>query len=167
MKKHLFLTGFMGAGKTSVGRPLANAMHLPFLDLDQIIVETSGRQIPEIFKTDGEAFFRDLETDCLLQLTAADPAVISTGGGIIGRSENRNFMHANGTVVYLSAEWETLRQRIGDPASRPLARSDDGWMTTQRLWLERCPLYEQADLIIKTDNRTIPEIISEIIRYAE
>ena len=157
----------MGAGKTSVGRPLANAMHVSFLDLDQMIVETSGRQIPEIFEEDGESFFRDLETECLFSLSAATPAVISTGGGIIGRAENRKFMHANGTVVYLSAEWETLKHRIGDTSGRPLARSDDDWTTTQSLWKQRCPLYEQADIIVKTDNRTIPEIISEILRYAD
>lgn len=167
MNKHLFLTGFMGAGKTTVGQLLADEMNLSFVDLDQKISEVAGKSISEIFSDNGESFFRDLESRCLRALAAVQPAIVSTGGGIITRLENRDFMQAHGDVVYLAAEWSSLVQRIGDSTDRPLARDEDDWSSTRALWLARCPLYEQADITIKTDHRSLSEIISEIKSYAE
>ena len=76
-------------------------------------------------------------------------------------------MHDRGLIIYLSAEWETLKQRIGDTDGRPLAQSENDWSTTRDLWLERCPLYAEADVIIKTDHRSITEISREIKFHAE
>jgi shikimate kinase len=162
MGKHLFLIGFMGAGKTSVAQAMAADLGAPVVDLDQNIVELAGKSIEQIFHDDGETVFRDYESQALRSLKDSLPSIVSTGGGIVGRSENRSFMHDHGTAVYLSAEWETLKQRIGDTAGRPLAQSNNDWSATKDLWLERCPLYAEADLIVKTDHRTIAEIICEI-----
>lgn len=167
MNKHLFLTGFMGVGKTTVGQALAAQLHVSFVDLDHLIAETAGKSIPEIFADEGESEFRALETACLYTMTELKPAVVSTGGGIVGRDDNRVFMQKNGRVVFLSAEWETVKQRIGDTTGRPLADSDQDWQATRDLFDQRQPLYVQADLVIQTDHRTIQDIVHEIMPYAE
>ena len=167
MNKHLFLTGFMGVGKTTVGQTIASDLSVPFVDLDLRVVEVAGKSISHIFSCDGESVFRDLESAALFELSDSPPSVVSTGGGIIGRHQNRSFMHDHGLVIYLSAGWETLKQRIGDTDGRPLAQSENDWSTTRDLWLERCPLYAEADVIINTDHRSITEISREIKFHAE
>ena len=162
MKKHLFLTGFMGSGKTTIGQSLANALNQHFVDLDSLIIETVGKSIKTIFTEDGEDVFRGIETSCLCSLADLMPSVVSTGGGVIGRAENVKFMHDNGTLVYLSAEWPTLEQRLAGSTDRPLANSENGWSTTKELFIKRCPLYGQADITITTDEKTVQEIVDEI-----
>ena len=157
----------MGAGKTSVGQALAAELDLPYVDLDQKIVALAGKSIPKIFHDEGESVFRDLESSVLFDLSGSPPSVVATGGGIIGRSENRAFMFKHGTVLYLFAQWETLKQRIGATAERPLAQSDQDWIATKELLSARSPLYEQADIIIVTDHRTIPDIVTEIRSHAK
>ncbi len=157
----------MGAGKSSVGSVLAGELGVPFVDLDLQISEQAGKSIPLIFSEEGELVFRDLESFCLRSLSDKSSSVVSTGGGIIGRIENRTFMQKHGFVVYLSAEWETLKQRIGDTGGRPLAQPDDDWTSTRQLYRDRCPLYKEADLIISTDHRSILDIVNEISRYAK
>lgn len=167
MRSHIFLTGFMGAGKSSVGFALAQALTLPFVDLDNLIVDAAGKSIKSIFSDAGESVFRDYESRCLNRLLNTTKSIVSTGGGIVGRIENRIFMQDNGTTVYLSAEWPTLQQRLDGSADRPLADSGGNWATTKTLFLERCPLYEQADLVIKTDQRTVQEIVDEIRNHTK
>ena len=162
MNKHLFLTGFMGAGKTTIGQSLAYALKLQFVDLDCLIVETVGKNIKTIFSEDGEDVFRDIETSCLCSLVDLMPSVVSTGGGVIGREENIKFMHDNGTIFYLSAEWPTLVERLAGSTDRPLANSENGLSTTKELFIKRCPLYGQADITITTDEKTVQEIVDEI-----
>lgn len=157
----------MGAGKSSVGLVLAGELGIPFVDLDLQISKLAGKSIPLIFTEEGELTFRDLETACLRSLSNTTPSVVSTGGGIIGRLENRTFMQNHGFVVYLAAEWKTLKQRIGDTGGRPLAQSVDDWTATRQLYLDRCPLYQEADLIVSTDHRSILDIVNEISRYAK
>ena len=157
----------MGVGKTTIGHVLAADLDLPYVDLDYLIVKTVGKSIKAIFSEDGEAAFRDIETNCLRQLSAAVPTVVSTGGGILGRQENRAFMQGSGTTVYLSAEWTTLKQRLEGTTDRPLVDKDKDWAVTRELFLQRCPLYEQADLVVKTDHRSVQEIVDEITKYAQ
>jgi shikimate kinase len=167
MKNHLFLTGFMGAGKSSVGQAVAEDLDIPFVDVDLHVVEYAGKNISQIFKSEGEAEFRRMESLALFALSGSLPAVVATGGGIVENVKNRKFMHENGVVIYLSAVWETLKARIGDPSGRPLALADDNWSSTKLLWQKRCPLYEEADVIIKTDGKTINNIVNEIKYYAK
>ena len=167
MNRHLFLTGFMGAGKTTVGQALADNLDMLYVDLDALIVESVGKSIKSIFSEDGESAFRDVETSCLKSLSGTASAVVATGGGIVGRLENLKFMQNNGTTIYLSAEWNTLKQRLEGTTDRPLIDKDNNWVATKELFLGRCPLYEQADLVIKTDQRTVQEIVDEIRKYAQ
>jgi shikimate kinase len=167
MHKHLFLVGFMGAGKSTVGQSIATELAVPFVDLDLQVALDAGKSITKIFSDDGESVFRGFESAALHTMLGSTPSVISTGGGLIARSENRAFMHNHGTVVYLSAEWETLKHRIGDTTGRPLAQSGNDWSATKDLWLDRCPLYEEADIIVKTDQLTITQIITEIKSHAK
>jgi shikimate kinase len=167
MNRHFFLTGFMGVGKTTVGQTIAAELGVPFVDLDLRVVEVAGKSISQIFSCDGESVFRDLESAALIELLDSPPSIVSTGGGIIGRQENRSFMHNHGIVIYLSAEWETLKHRIGDTTGRPLAQSGNDWSATKELWLDRCPLYAEADIIVKTDQLTITQIITEIKSHAK
>ena len=157
----------MGAGKTTIGQALADNLDMPYVDLDSLIIMTVGKSIKTIFSEDGESAFRDVETSCLRSLSNAAPTVVSTGGGIVGRQENRAFMQDIGTTVYLAAEWATLKQRLEGTTDRPLVGKDNNWAVTKELFLGRCPLYELADLVIRTDQRTVQEIVDEIKQYAQ
>ena len=90
------------------------------------------------------------------------PSVVSTGGGVIGRDENVQFMRDNGTLIYLSAEWSTLKQRLAGNKERPLASSENDWSTTKELFIKRCPLYGQSDITVMIDEKTVQEIVDEI-----
>lgn len=162
MNQHIFLTGFMGAGKTTIGQSLATALNLQFIDLDCLIVETTGKSIQSIFSEDGEVVFRNIETSCLFSLADLKPRIVSTGGGVIGRNENVKFMRDNGIIIYLSAQWPTLKQRLAGNTDRPLASSENDWSGTQELFFKRCPLYGQSDITITTDEKTVQEIVDEI-----
>ncbi len=157
----------MGAGKSTVGLAVAHALSLPLVDLDALIVEVAGKSIKSIFYDEGESSFRDYESNCLSSLSNIAPSVIATGGGIIGRNENRTFMRDSGTTVYLAAEWATLQQRLEGTNDRPLAGSGVDMATTRALFLDRCPLYEQADLVIQTDQKTVQEIVDDIRNYTQ
>jgi shikimate kinase len=143
----LFLIGFMGVGKSTLGRTLARMTGAELVDLDALIMEQVGLSIPEIFSRFGEETFRRHETAALLSLAQGPPRVVATGGGVVGRAENWTCMRQQGVVVYLQAGWEVLSRRIGDGAGRPLAQGAER-ERLQQLWRQRLPLYEQADLIV-------------------
>ncbi len=161
-ERNIILIGFMGSGKSTVAEVL-HGMGFNCIDLDALIVERSGRTIPEIFARDGEGVFRDLETEALRSLAGLRRAVVSTGGGIVGREENWILMKALGTIVYLQAGWETLRTRLAAGEGRPLADKSD-WSKVEALWRRRLPLYEKADLIVDTDDRTPEEVAERIMK---
>jgi shikimate kinase len=164
MNKHLFLVGFMGAGKSTIGLPLAQKLQCKFVDLDAQIVCRAGKSIAEIFAQDGETVFRDFESRLLEEISTGPVSVVATGGGVVGREANYDCMRRYGTIVYLQASWETLKTRIGSGAGRPLAgNTDNGWTRTHDLWLQRIPLYEQADLIIPTDGYSVHTVIESIL----
>ena len=162
-RSNIFLTGFMGAGKSSVGRRLAQRLDYRFADLDQLIVTREGRSIAEIFDARGEGYFRDCEAAVLAGQAATERTVFATGGGIVGREENRAVMKRNGTVVYLRASWPTLERRLARSSGRPLADPQQGWDKIRQLWHSRLPWYEEADLVIDTDQLTGPEVVRAII----
>jgi shikimate kinase len=166
-KKSIVLTGFMGAGKSTVGRSLAKLSGLPLVDLDALIVQQQGDTIPSIFADQGEAAFRRYETEALRSLSDACPIILATGGGIVGHQENWQLMRRLGSVIYLRANWQTLRARLAGSTDRPLATAERSEADVKNLWQQRIPLYEQADLIVDTDCRKVDEVVREILTKAK
>ncbi len=164
---NIVLVGFMGAGKTTVGRALARLTGRRFLDLDAWIVRQAGRSIETIFASEGEDFFRRLETEALASLASEKGMVLATGGGIVVRKENWPLLRSLGKVIYLKTRPETLRERLGDGAGRPLARSGSGWEGVAALLEKRLPLYAQADLVVDTDASPPEEVARSIWRQLE
>ena len=157
------LTGFMGSGKSTVGRLLADALGCPFLDLDDLIVKKAGKSIPDIFAQDGEPAFRRLEARLLRQTVekyAETTAVLALGGGAVMTPASAALLHEKTVCIYLRATLDTLLQRLaGETAGRPLA--DDAMAA--RL-AEREPIYEEtAHVIIDTDGLSPDEVADEII----
>jgi shikimate kinase len=157
------LLGFMGAGKSSVAPLLAQQLGMQVLDLDSIMLKSSGlTSIPEIFRTLGEPAFRDLETSTVVSVRDAQNVVISTGGGVIGRPENIEALKAHkGICVLLHAEFAQLMQRIPNCGERPLLQDP---VRAEALYHQRQPLYRSyADFIVDTDSKTIEQVCSEVV----
>lgn len=159
----IFLTGFMGSGKTTVGRALASRLGQEFVDLDERITEEIGGSIPEIFTYAGEKAFRFLESEALSSIAAREEKyVVATGGGLPVDPLNRTLMKSCGIIVHLRARFETLKKRVSDPSGRPLWNDD-----AQELFKARQIAYEDADIIIDTDEKTPHEVASEICSKIE
>lgn len=141
----IFIAGFMGTGKTTNGRRLADRLGLEFADTDEVVQVLAGKSIPDIFEQDGEAAFRELETEALRAVLRGPRAVVSTGGGILLRPENTALMRSAGPVICLSARPETILRRTSRRGDRPLLRSSDPLATIRSLLDERRPLYDRAD----------------------
>ncbi len=161
---HIILIGFMGAGKTSVGKELSKALHAAFLDTDEWIERQQGKTINEIFDAYGESYFRDLETETLRQLqNMRKRCVIAVGGGLPVRPENRRILKELGTVFYLKARPETLTERLGGDATRPKLRGGDLRQKIDELMEARGEIYEDAAAReVETDGKTPEEIVKEI-----
>jgi shikimate kinase len=153
----------MGAGKSTVGRLLAELMQCLFFDLDEMIVDREQRPIRSIFTTDGEVYFRDCETAVLHALDLHHTAVYATGGGIIMREENRKVMRNQGRIIYLKSTWLTIQKRLQSSTERPLVDREKGWDDVKALWLQRQPFYEDADLVVETDGLTPTQVAQRIV----
>lgn len=162
---NLVLVGFMGAGKSTVGRELERLGGFRLVDLDALIVDLAGRSIPEIFASEGEEQFREYEAAALRSLDGAHRAVIATGGGIVGRAENWPVMRRLGPVVYLRATWATLQQRLAGSKGRPLADAGQELSRVEELWRRRLPLYEKADICVDTDGLTASAVARIVLLY--
>lgn len=162
--KNLILIGFMGAGKTTVGKLLAKEKGMNFVDTDERISAEQGKSIPDIFAEYGEPFFRDLETDLLRRMqTDTGHAVISVGGGMPVRKENRELLRSLGCVIYLSATKQTILGRVQSDGSRPMLNGDDLEKKVEELMRAREHLYkEAAHLDIRTDGRNVHQVIQII-----
>ena len=160
----IVLTGFMGTGKTEVGRRLARLLGRPFVDTDDLVAATAGRPVTEIFAAEGEPRFRALERSAVEQACAVPEAVIATGGGTVLDSENRRRLAGAGPIVCLSARPEDILRRVGDPADRPLlagARHDRlGRIRT--LLAERAPTYALAAHIVDTTGLTLDQVVERV-----
>lgn len=143
-RENLVLIGFMGSGKSSVGRLAARALGFQFVDTDQLITEKTGKQISEIFQTDGEAAFRALETNVLEELSSRVHCVISTGGGAVLSANNRSLLREIGFVACLGASEEVLFERVSRNSKRPLLQTADPRATMAKLIEARSPLYTET-----------------------
>jgi shikimate kinase len=162
LSKNIYLIGFMGAGKTSVGRILAEKLRLEFCDLDDLIESECGKTISRIFSEHGEAFFRDLETEKLRSVSKNSGQIVATGGGIVLRQSNWKIMKDGGLTVYLKASTDVLWNRIKDDTSRPLLQVEKPFEKVRELHSMRMLIYEKADLMIDTENRS-PENVADYI----
>ena len=159
----IVLVGFMGAGKTSVGRELASRLACRFVDLDEVIVAREGRSVADIFTELGEAYFRQAETRELDRLLreAERPLVLSLGGGAFMAEANRAALRkAQAVSVRLAAPVEELHRRIGDAPERPLARDGDKF---KALYEQRQQVYSLADLTVETLDKAIDQVATEIL----
>lgn len=155
---NVVLVGLMGSGKTSVGRVAAQSLGFEFVDTDQMIIESAGKSIPEIFADEGEEGFRRRETEALASLAGRERLVVATGGGVVTRPENHPLLRRLGFVVWLNADVGTLCRRTAHSQDRPLLREGDPEKTLRRLLAERAPLYEQvSDFKITTDDLSLPD----------
>lgn len=162
ISKNIYLIGFMGAGKTSVGRILAEKLQLDFCDLDELLEAECGKTISRIFSELGEDFFRELESKELQSVSKNSRQIVATGGGIVLRQSNWKIMKEGGITVYLKASTDVLWNRIKNDTSRPLLQVEKPFEKARELLSLRMPLYEKADLIIDTGNKS-PENVADYI----
>lgn len=162
--KNIFLTGFMGAGKTTVGRILARKLGWRFCDADKVIETMAGKAVSEIFSAQGEEYFRDLESETLASLSGKTKQVIATGGGAVVREENREAMKKGGVTIYLKAPVSAIWERVRHSKTRPLLDVDNPFDAAEELLRKRAPVYETADITIDTEKLTPEEAASEIMK---
>ena len=162
--KNIFLIGPMGAGKSAVGRQLARALHLTFMDSDDEIESRTGVDIPFIFEKEGEAGFRKREAAAVDDLTKMDGVVLATGGGAILDPESRSRLGGRGFVIYLYTSADQQYARTSKGRERPLLEDGDRREILEKLLADRDPLYrEVADLVVQTDGRKVHSVAKEII----
>src|SRR4051794_11559569 len=160
----IVLVGFMGAGKSSVGRVLARITGLPRFDTDEMVRAHFGLAITEIFDKHGEEKFREAETEVLRELAGKGAVIIVTGGGMVLRQGNRELLQALGAVIHLSADEETLFARISRRRTRPLLRTDNPRQTVSDLLAARLPLYQEiADAEVNTSSLTHEQVAGRIL----
>lgn len=160
---NITLTGFMGTGKTTVGKELARRLDWTFVDTDRLIESSAGKSIPAIFSQHGEAVFRRLEQRAIAQVTRNDEQVIATGGGAFVDPRNRSRLRAMGPVVCLTATPKTILQRVGPSlARRPMLHDGKPTERIQQLLRQRAAAYSKADLLIDTSRLTIEGIVERI-----
>ena len=163
--RRVFLVGPMGAGKTTIGRLLAQHLELDFLDTDQEIERRTGADIPWIFDVEGEAGFRDREQRVIEDLTTRDGIVLATGGGAVLRQENRSALANRGEVIYLHASLEQQLKRTERDRNRPLLQVEDPESRLRELMAERDPLYREiADHVIETDGLAARTVAKQLCR---
>ena len=162
---NVILIGFMGCGKSTVGIKLSYRLRRSLLDTDKIIEKEENRTISDIFVTDGEGYFRDLETQCLKKLIQTEKnQIISVGGGLPIREENHTLLKELGTVVYLRAKPETIYERLKHDTTRPLLQGENPQEKIRTLMGQRAAIYEKtADVIIDVDVKDFDTILDEIV----
>lgn len=164
MNKNIVLVGLSGSGKSTLGNILSSLSGYALVDTDAIIVKLQNRTINNIFETNGEEFFRTLETQVSKEISAFDKQIISTGGGIVLKEKNLEYLKQNGVVFYLKTSVNTLLKRLEGDNTRPLLKTDDVKKKLENMLEIRGKLYEKADVTIETDKLTPEETAKEILR---
>ena len=160
---NLALIGFMGTGKTSVGRLIADQLHFDYLDTDELIQTHTGRTIADIFKTDGEPAFRALEKKVVGELASHKKTVIATGGGLPTDATNLASLKTHALVVCLWASPEKIWERVRNQGHRPLLQDPDPQKKIRELLAAREPFYRQADVLLNTELRSVREVAQQIV----
>ena len=164
-KDNIVLIGFMGSGKTTFGKALAQKLNMSFLDTDAYIEEQAGKPIAKIFEEDGEEYFRRLETEVLIRLRdTVSNTVFSTGGGMPLRNQNARLLKEIGRVYYLTAANQVIYDRVKDDSNRPLLQCENPYERICMLMKERAPLYEKAaDVLVDTNSTDIEDVCGRIM----
>ena len=163
--QNIILIGFMGSGKTTVGKILAKRLNVEMIDTDKWIEKKQDQTIKEIFHNHGEDYFRKLETEILKTLCNSNVMrIVATGGGLPLREENQELLAKMGEIVYLKADAGTIYERIQNDKNRPLLQTPDPKQKITELLGLRTPIYEKiAEIIIETDNKPLDQIVDEIL----
>ncbi|QFU17843.1 shikimate kinase [Microvirga thermotolerans] len=162
--RSLVLVGLMGAGKSTVGRRLAQKLGLPFRDADHEIEEAAGMSIPDIFAIHGEEHFRDGERRVIARLLQEGPMVLATGGGAFMNAETRAAIRAAGVSIWLKADLDTLMRRVRRRATRPLLQNPDPEGTMRRLMEVRYPVYAEADVTVYSHEAPHDRVVADIVQ---
>jgi shikimate kinase len=171
MKQIIYLTGFMGSGKSTIGPILANALGWDFYDLDRVIEKRTGKKIREIFEQDGEIFFRRIETETLKEISNYDKTIISLGGGTIASEENIKILKTSGKLFYLKMSMEAAYRRLKYKRDRPALKNTSEDFSKEELMNKidelmkaRMNYYEQADFTIDTDKSSVGKTVDKIVK---
>jgi shikimate kinase len=160
----IFLVGFMGAGKTTVGKALAEILNYQFIDLDDLIQAATGKTVPDIFAELGEPYFRKCETDMLQACKTLEKTIIALGGGAYVSAENRKIIQGLGPAIWLDCPLAVIISRINFDGSRPLARGED---ELSKLLAQRMPAYARADYHVDVGDKEVEEVVEAIIRLLQ
>ena len=161
---NIFLIGFMGAGKSMIARTLQRELGFPLVEMDERIVQEQGMSINDIFAQYGEAHFREIESQLVVDLGKQEPSIVSCGGGVVVRPENTQNMKKSGRIVLLKASPETIFERVKNSTDRPILNGHMNVEYIAELMEKRRVLYEEAaDITIQTDGKTREQICEEII----
>ncbi|MBZ4665937.1 shikimate kinase [Mahella sp.] len=163
MSGNIYLTGFMGTGKTTAGKLLAEELNMDFVDTDEFIEQRMGMTVPGIFRIYGEAFFRQLEQNALISAAGRESVVVSTGGGMVLCSGNIDIMRRTGVIVCFEASVDTVMRNVGGGEGRPLLKAGDVRRSITDLMDKRRELYHRADIVVYIDNKTPQAVSDEII----
>jgi shikimate kinase len=165
--KNIVLIGFMGTGKTRIGRLLAGRLSCPFMDIDREIENQEGLTIAQMFSQKGEDFFRQKEREMVTRVSKESDAVVATGGGVVLFSENIGQLRATGIIICLTASVGTILERTGRRPTRPLLNQPDKEDVVRKLLAEREPLYRQAEFIVDTDHLSPRRAVEKIIDFLQ
>lgn len=163
-KSNIVLIGFMGSGKSTIGKALARRLNFSFIDSDELIENKIKMSISDYFKRYGEDKFRSLEEEIISQIALTSETVIATGGGVVKNPNNISNLKNNGTLFYLKGSPEHIFEHVKHDTTRPLLNTENKLETIRNLLKQRSPLYENAsDIIIPIDNKSIDEIVISIL----
>ena len=160
---NIALIGFMGTGKTSVGRLVAEQLHFDYLDTDEVIQSATGRSITEIFETDGEPAFRALEEKVVKELAGRKNTVIATGGGLPVNPDNLASLKRHSLIVCLWSSPEKIWERVRHQGHRPLLHDKNPQAKIRELLAARERFYKQADVLLNTDLRSLREVAQQVV----
>jgi shikimate kinase len=163
-KPNLYLVGFMGVGKSAIGRRVADELGMRFIDSDQVIEQEQGQKIPEIFASAGESYFRKLERQFVENGHPENGCVVSCGGGLVVQPGMKELLKSKGIVICLFASAETIIERTSRNKNRPLLNVVDPAAKVRALLAEREPIYMDSGACITTEGRTIPEVVHHMVR---